>query len=271
MKYKMICSDLDDTMITRDQKYGKGEKAAIKRYVDAGGKFVIVTGRMTAGALPVCRELDLHGEVLTYQGAVATDIDTEKTIDEVTIPYTLASEIGKNIESKGYYYQTYRGDYFYTQKATDFTRLYVKVAHAVYRETVMPLSDFIMREKLCPPKFVLLGDPKVMPSVRDDLIEKYGDELLINISKPFICEIIPHGVSKGSAVARLAERYGIKREEVICIGDSDNDLTMIEYAGLGVCVAGGSPAAKKAASLIAPDCDDDPITWLIDRCMQDSL
>ena len=78
-------------------------------------------------------------------------------------------------------------------------------------------------------------------------------------------------LEQGSAVARLAERYGIKREEVICIGDSDNDLTMIEYAGLGVCVAGGSPAAKKAASLIAPDCDDDPITWLIDRCMQDSL
>ncbi|MBO4539692.1 MAG: HAD hydrolase family protein, partial [Clostridia bacterium] len=64
MKYKMICSDLDDTMITRDQKYGKGEKDAIKRYVDAGGKFVIVTGRMTSGVLPVCRDLDLHGEVL---------------------------------------------------------------------------------------------------------------------------------------------------------------------------------------------------------------
>ena len=264
MKYKMICSDLDDTMITRDQKYGKGEKDAIKRYVDAGGKFVIVTGRMTSGVLPVCRDLDLHGEVLSYQGAVVTDIDTEKTLNEVTIPYNKAAEIGRYIESKGYYYQTYSCNYFYTQKATDFTQLYVKVAHAIYKETGVLLSDYIADKKLSPPKIVLLGEPKKMPSVRDDLIARFGDDLLINISKPFICEIIPHGVSKGVAVMDLAAKHGIKKEEVICIGDSDNDLTMLECAGLGVCVAGGSPAAKKAASVIAPDCDDDPITWLID-------
>ena len=93
MKYKMICSDLDDTMIGRKQQYGKGEKDAIKRYVEKGGKFVIVTGRMTSGALPVCRDLDLHGEVLTYQGAVATDIDTQKTLYETTIPCALATQI----------------------------------------------------------------------------------------------------------------------------------------------------------------------------------
>ncbi len=260
----MICSDLDDTLIGRKQQYGKREKESIARYVAAGGKFVIVTGRMTPGALPVCRDLDLHGEVLTYQGAVMTDIDTEKTLEEVTIPYEKAAEIGRYIESKGYYYQAYRGEYFYTQKATELTHLYVKVAHADYKETGVLLSDFLLREKLSPPKLLLMAEPSEMPKIRDDMISVYGDELLINISKPFITEMIPHGISKGVAVKKLAEKYGIKREEIICIGDSDNDLTMIDYAGLGVCVKSGSENAKRAADVLAPDLDDDPISWLID-------
>lgn len=265
MKYKMICSDLDDTLIGRKQQYGKGEKDAIKRYVEAGGKFVIVTGRMTAGALPVCRELDLHGEVLTYQGAVMTDIDSEKTLEAVTIPCDSATEIARYAEEKGYYIQTYIGNDFYTQKATDYSHLYVKVAHATYKETGVPLSEYIEKNRVSPPKFVLLGDPKVTFGIRDDMISRFGKEFLINISKPFIVEIIPHGISKGSAVARLAEKHGIKREEVICVGDSDNDIPMLEYGGLSVCVKGGSEGAKKASDVIAPDCDDDPITWLIDN------
>ena len=265
MKYKMICSDLDDTMIGRKQQYGPHEKEAIHRYVDAGGKFVIVTGRMTSGVLPVCKELDLHGEVLSYQGAVMTDIDTENTIEQVTIPCDLATEIGQYIEKRGYYYQTYIGDHFYTRVATDFSQLYVKVAHAKYVETGILLSEYIRENNVSPPKFVLLSEPAVAPSIRDDLISKFGDELLINISKPFIIEIIPHGISKGVAVKKLADRYGIKREEVICIGDSDNDLTMLEYGGLSVCVKNGSPRAKSASDVIAPDCDDDPIAWLIEK------
>ena len=83
-------------------------------------------------------------------------------------------------------------------------------------------------------------------------------------SKPFIIEIIPHGINKGLAVEFIAKRHGIKREEIICIGDSENDLTMIEYAGLGVCVASGSSVAKEKADVIAPSCNDDPIKWLID-------
>ena len=265
MKYKMICSDLDDTLIGRRQQYGKGEKDAIGRYVATGGKFVIVTGRMTSGALPVCRDLDLHGEVLTYQGAVTTDIDTEKTLEEVTIPCDLAAEIGRYIEKKGYYYQTYVGDHFYTKKATEHTRHYVKIAHASYIETDISLSEYISNNNINPPKLLLMGDPKDMPNVRDGIISRFGNELLVNISKPFIVEIVPHGVSKGTSVAGLAEKYGIKREEIICVGDSDNDIPMLEYGGLGVCVKNGSEGAKKAADVIAPDCDDDPITWIINR------
>ncbi|MDD3411738.1 MAG: HAD-IIB family hydrolase, partial [Eubacteriales bacterium] len=65
-------------------------------------------------------------------------------------------------------------------------------------------------------------------------------------------ELMPAGVGKGPAVSELAQRLGIKREQVMCLGDYDNDLSMIEYAGVGVAMENGSDRVKRAAAWIAP-------------------
>ena len=265
MKYKLVCSDLDDTLIGKDAKFGKGLKEAVKRYVEQGGKFCIVTGRMTSGALPVCRELGLKGEVITYQGAVVTDIETEKTVFSQTISTQDAVEVGRYCESRGYYYQTYIGDGFYAERPNKFTSIYARLSCAHFEKTPGKLSDYLWENKVCPPKLLMMAEPERVPEILEEMRGKFGDKFLINTSKPYIIEIIPQGISKGKAVERLAKSYGIKREEVICIGDSENDLTMIEYAGLGVVVGTGSEIAKRAADVIAPGMDDDPITWVLER------
>lgn len=265
MKYRLICSDLDDTLIDKDTKVGKGLKAAIEKYVKIGGKFCIVTGRMTSGAIPVCKELGLHGEVITYQGSMVSDIDTGDVLYSKTIPRDEAVEIGRFIEESGYYYQTYVGSRFYAEKPNSFTSVYSTLSHAEFVQTEGKLSDFILQNNVNPPKLLSMAAPKDIPAMLQKLRGKFGDRYLINTSKPFIIEIIPSGVSKGLAVKKLAEKYGIKREEIICVGDSENDLTMIEYAGLGVVVASGSEIAKEKADVIAPGMNDDPITWVIEK------
>lgn len=265
MKYKLICSDLDDTLIGSDGRYGEGLKEAIKKYEERGGRFCIVTGRMTAGATPIAKELGLKNEIATFQGAVISDLTTGETLSETVIPCEKAVEIGEYIESKGYYYQTYFGDKFYTEKPNDFTVLYGKISKAEFEKTEEKLSEFIKSKKLNPPKLLLMDKEEKIGGILEELREKFGKEFLINTSKPFIIEIIPHGIDKGLAVKFIAERHGIKREEIICVGDSENDLPMLEYAGLGVCVDTGSEKAKRAAKVIAPGKDDAPITWVIEK------
>lgn len=264
MKYKLICSDLDDTLIDSDGRIPKGLKESIARYVDRGGKFCIVTGRMTAGALPVCRELELFGEVLTFQGAVVADISSGKVISEVTIPCADAVRIGKFIESIGAYYQTYIGRIFITAKANSYTVKYGKISRADFKETGIPLSEYMEKNALDVPKLLIMDDPARIPDILAKMRKRFGDEYLINTSKPYIIEIIPKGISKASAVAALATKYNIKREEVICVGDSENDLPMIEYAGLGVAVANASDFVKSKADFIAPSCDDNGLQYVID-------
>lgn len=265
MKYKLVCSDLDDTLIGTGAKFGKGVKDAIRRYQEKGGKFCIVTGRMTSGALPACKELGLTGEVVSYQGAVVTEIETGKTIFSHTVANADAVAIGRYCEEKGIYYQTYVGDCFYSAERGDFTDVYARLSCATFVKTDGKLSDFLEKNKICPPKLLCMADPALVPERLAEMREKFGDKFLINTSKPFIIEIIPKGVSKGLAVQKLAEKLGINREEVMCIGDSENDLTMIEYAGLGVVVATGTEIAKRAADVIAPGMDDDPVTWVLEN------
>ena len=154
MKYKLICSDLDDTLIGSDGKFGKGLKDAIKEYEERGGKFCIVTGRMTSGALPVCKELGLKGELATFQGAVISDIESGEIYSATVIPCEKAAEIGEFIEELGFYYQTYAGEKFYTEKANEFTELYGKLSRADYEETGEKLSEYIIRKRINPPKIL---------------------------------------------------------------------------------------------------------------------
>lgn len=271
LKYKMIFCDLDDTLIRTDGVPGAKTKEAIKRYEAAGGKFIIATGRMTSGTKKVCRELDLHGEIITFQGAVVSDIDSGKVLSSTVISNNDAVEIGRFIESRGYYYQTYAGDVFITQTATEYTRLYSELSNAGYIETAVALSDYIKENNVSPPKILLMDASSRIQEILDDLRLHFGGDFLINTSKPFIIEIVPKSINKGIAVLRLAEDYRILAEEIICIGDSENDIPMLRVAGLPIVVENGTAIAKNNAKIVCPSCDDDGVAYIIEKVLASEI
>ena len=89
--------------------------------------------------------------------------------------------------------------------------------------------------------------------------------LLVNSSKRFIVEIVPLDIDKGSAVKELAERLGVRLDEVITIGDGLNDIPMLSCGAFGIAVENANPKAKEVAKVIAPSCTEEPIKWVIER------
>lgn len=265
MKYKMICSDLDDTLLNSERDFSPELKESIHRYVDAGGKFLIATGRMTAGVLPVARRLELHGELVAFQGAQTVDIDTGNILDRICIDNESAVKIARYIESCGHYFHTYVEDYFVTQKAGAHTATYADICKAIYKETIIPLSEYIKNNLLTPPKILICEDENKIPAILKDMQRQFGDKFLVNTSKPWLVEIIPNSINKAVGIDRIARKYNITKDSIICIGDSCNDMEMIKYAGLSAVVANGSEEVKKFANIIAPSCDDNGVGWLIDN------
>lgn len=97
---------------------------------------------------------------------------------------------------------------------------------------------------------MIITDPDNAENVINKLKSLLKDNIHIARSKPYLIELIDPQVSKAKALKLLASKYNIKQEEVIAIGDNDNDLEMISWAGLGAAVGNGSQNLKDRAQYI---------------------
>lgn len=265
MKYKLIVSDFDDTFIKDDHTYSKDLVDTVHRYIDKGGKFMIATGRMIESIRPACIDIGLKGEVIGFQGAVIADIESGTELLSHPIEWEKALEIAKWVEKKGYYYHIYNNDNFIVKRVTFQTRIYLKYAKTNPIRLRYPLSKYIEENKFSPIKMMILARPNMVDKIIDEMTREFGETMLFNTSKKWIVEMINKKTDKGKAVSWVADRHKIKREEIICIGDSANDVAMIKYAGLGVVVENGSDYAKKYADIIAPSNENEGVSYIIKK------
>ena len=114
---------------------------------------------------------------------------------------------------------------------------------------VSDCKDIVLNESELLYKFLIISDGK------EDLLDIKGrlsniEGLTVCQSMPMLCDVMKDGISKANALQRLSESLGIKREEIVAIGDQYNDIDLIEYAGLGIAVANAEDALKEKADIV---------------------
>jgi Cof subfamily protein (haloacid dehalogenase superfamily) len=112
-------------------------------------------------------------------------------------------------------------------------------------------------------KCLLTKEDSLAKVACEELNEKYKDELSIYRSEPFFVEVMPKGVDKAASLEVLRNILGIEKENIVACGDDFNDLSMIKYAHVGVCMANGCEECKNAADYIAPSNDEDGLCDVI--------
>ena len=101
--------------------------------------------------------------------------------------------------------------------------------------------------------------------VIDELKNNFGEEVYIARSNFEFIEIMDKSVNKGRGLAALASGMGIAMNEVLAIGDGENDAEMIEEAGIGIAVGNASQKAKDAAGWIAPSNNENGVAWAVEK------
>ena len=148
-----------------------------------------------------------------------------------------------------------------TEKVTREVQDYCRVMHADMR--VLP--DGLAYDGHFT-KCLLSGSEEHLKAVRAAVEPLVKQELNCFYSGPEYLEFVKKGVSKGNALRETAQKAGVPLSQVIAIGDSDNDLSMIQAAGLGIAVANGQAHVKAAADYITETtCQQDAVADVIQR------
>jgi hypothetical protein len=106
-------------------------------------------------------------------------------------------------------------------------------------------------------KLLLLGQPKKLLALAYDLLEKFNRQITIAKTDDYMLQIMHGTVSKAKALRTVAAELGVNRRQVMAVGDNDNDIDMLEWAGLAVAMDNATPAVKAIADYVTDHNDAD--------------
>jgi Cof subfamily protein (haloacid dehalogenase superfamily) len=261
MKYKLIASDLDGTLLDSSRKVSQRTRELIKEFTEKGGVFTFATGRMEASVKRYLEELDISSPVIIYNGAKIVDIKNNIVIYENLLSYDSAKAALRLAEDYDWDVLLYLEKKIYVNKITDVIKEYM-LKDGVCCKAVGNLHEFL---KLQPTKILIIGNPDYFAPYTEKLQQHIKEPLNYVISEYNYLEILPDGCSKGNALTELAKSLGIPIEQTIALGDNLNDVSMVEAAGLGVAVENAHEMVKECADYITSRNDEDGVAEVIYR------
>ena len=268
MKYKLIALDLDGTLKNSNNQITKATRDALIQAQEMGIKVVLASGRPTPGLRHEAKELKLdqyEGYLLSFNGARVMDCKTRSSIYEQTLTIEEAKKAYQRAKSYGLSCMTYDEDIILTE---DYDDEYVNIEAHINDIDKQKVESF--EECLKDPiyKVLLTGKPEYVASIIDEFKKKLKDSLSIYRSAPYFIEIMAQNIDKAKSLDCLVRELGIKQEEVIAFGDGYNDLTMIEYAGLGVAMANAVDGVKEKADVVTKSNDEDGIAYMLKQVIE---
>ena len=248
---KIFFTDLDGTLLTSEKTVSPKTMDGLSQFTAAGNHFAISTGRALDSAKSVQKENHLFfpgSYLISYNGSEIYDCDAQKDVYRTGVPFDLVPQIFALAKEYGIHCHTYSDTHLITPAEDEELKYYRRVIHTPYIVTNDICSE--LPDVPCKIIGIELNDRAKIEAFQHSVQELAGDRLTLLFSNPYYLEIFNSAAGKGSAVNRLAEHLGISIEDTIAAGDEENDISMIQAAGIGVAMKNGTMQAKKAADII---------------------
>ncbi len=267
MSYDIIALDVDGTLTNSEKRITERTLKALVEAEKQGKKIILASGRHQFGLKGIAEQLELSkygGYIMAFNGGKIFDAKTGDLISATYYPRNYIKPIIDEISQSNITAITYEGDTIITNdKVNEYTDIEAKIL-GMKSKKVDNFTDYITFDIN---KILLVGDPALLDGYKQRLIEKYKGYVDVFKSCPFFLEVMPFGINKGACLSKLLTQIGYSRDQLIACGDSYNDMTMIGYAGLGVCMENGEPDVKKIANVIADTNDNDGIAKIVEKYM----
>lgn len=264
MKTKLICSDIDSTLVDDYKKLSPKNREAIRKAVlEEGMHFAIISGRIAPSVRRYMDEIGITGVVPSLGGCLIEDWDGT-IIEENVVDGRLATKINDLIKAMDCLCFAYHhNDWYIDPGHPDWVK-----SEADATDTIGVIEDLTgLFGRINPNK--LLGvhsDTDRVKRLSDAILERYSNEVDCFLSSPMYLEIVPKGVNKGTAVDALCRHYGIERSNVLAIGDYYNDIDMLKIVGVPVTVRNAPDDIKAVARYVTEnDCNNSAVAEALER------
>jgi len=265
LKYDLIAIDIDGTLINEQQKITTPVFEAVRKVVQSGSQIVLCTGRPFPGAEDYMKELELNQKgdfIINYHGALVQRTDTGEVVidhqldaDDLHKWYDFAQKYNSN-------FQGVRNDGVYTDQ-TDFN--FEGLIEPFYNQMPLHIRPLEELTEHSYSKFIMSDAEDIVQNLEDHVPVAFREDYTVLRSQAMSLEVLNKNASKGQSLKELADHLEIPRERVMAIGDSGNDIDMVDYAGLGVAMDNAVPAVKNVADVITGSNEKNGVATAIDR------
>lgn len=271
MDIKAIVLDIDGTLLNDDKKLMKKTKEALIKAQEKGIKVILASGRPTPGMLKYVDELQMNqydGMIVSYNGAHVLDVCSQKELFSQPLSIENSKKILEHLKSFDVKPMIAKDEYMYVNNVFD-GMLDLGATDGLFNiiEYESRGGNFQLCEKEDLAAFVDFPLHKILVAAQPEYLEEHWEEILAPFkqsvsgmfSAPMYFEFTDQGIDKANALEQTLKPLGIHREHIVSFGDGHNDLSLINYAGLGIAMGNAVDELKDVADKITTSNNEDGI------------
>ena len=256
---KLVATDIDGTIFIPEKEFTSGVKKCIKKLSEKGVKVVLVTGRMNAAATKIAKDLGLDTQVVSYQGGLV--VENETTLYERYLTEEQTARILQWAKEEKIHINLYNNDILYSEKDCYEVQRYCNNLHT--ERTVSPF-DKIKKDKINKLLAIDYSNPERISRYEKELQNIFPDLYIVK-STPYFLEFSNPEASKKCAVEFLQNYWGLKKEEILTIGDQNNDIALLQAGGVKVAMGNATDELKEIADYITDSVYEDGFVKAIEK------
>jgi hypothetical protein len=273
--YKLVASDCDNTLLDSCANIPQENIDVIKKLMNKGIKFILATGRNDILVKDYILETGIDAPVIGCNGASIRDLKNDRIIRLTPIPTNSLEKVFEYCREKKIRQKVFTMTHGYTQESAQagtlgsiFSKYKRVLENDLCYETVENFESLIGKEEII--KVLIVSDDEdFITKTQQDLQQINGVDVVR--SNASCIDIGASGVSKGAALKEYARMCGISPSEIVAFGDSENDLSMLEFAGYSVLMKNGDEKLKSKVDFVTDTNDNAGVAKVLERLFADIL
>ncbi len=267
---QLIAVDLDGTLLNSQHQMTERTEKALKSAIAKGVQIVLATGKTFASGSWIVKQLNLKTPGIYSQGTVTYNSDGSIRAQQILSPQ-IARQVITFGEDRGYLMAAYSSGRIMVRSRHARMEELTTHYHEPMPEVVGSLQNVLDNLAINKVLAVAPGDARRITALRWQLgMQINGSARLLQAGVDDMLEVLPKNTSKGTALKALIKDMGVPAAQVMAIGDAENDVEMIQLAGMGVAMGNASAHVKESAKVVVGSNDQDGVAEAIERFVLDT-